>query len=90
MSVKVCFHGYISPLPNLSNDAEVKGKTIGQCLDEFLKLYPNARQSFFDKEGKFSSDFAIFLNGDMATSTEIYQPVEDGDILDIISIFEGG
>lgn len=89
MSIKVYFHGYISPLPNLVNVAEVSANTISQCLDEFVKFYPNAK-SLFDENGKLGDIFALFVNGDMVSPEEINKPVKDKDELHIVSLFEGG
>jgi molybdopterin converting factor small subunit len=88
--IKVCFHGYLSPLPNLVNVAEVSGKTIGQCLDEFVKLYPSAKKSLFDEKGKLSQYFAVFVNEDRVFPEEINKPIKDGHELHIVSLFGGG
>jgi len=90
MSIKVCFHGYLSPFPDLVNVAEVRGSTIGQCLDEFVKLYPRAEGCLFDENGKLGEYFAVFVNEGMVSPEEINRPIKDGDEINIVSLFDGG
>jgi hypothetical protein len=90
MSIKVYFHGYISPLPNLVNIAEVDANTIDQCLDKFIKFYPSAKECLFDENGKLKAIFGLFVNRDMVSPEEIHKPVKDKDELHIVSLFDGG
>lgn len=89
MTVKLYFHGYISPLPNLVNVADVSGKTVVQCVDEFVKLYPSIKKSLFDEKGKFSEHFVVFIDGNKVSVDE-NKPVEDGQELHIVSLVDGG
>ena len=89
MTVKVYFHGYIAPLPNLVNVANVSGKTVGECIDEFVSLYPGVKKGLFDKSGKFSEYFVVFVNGNKV-SPEENKPVQDGNELHIVSLADGG
>ena len=90
MSIKVCFHGYISPSSNLVHVAEVSGNTIGQCLDEFVKLYPGAKKSLFDEDGKLGGYFSVIANEGWVFPEEINKPTKDGDELHIVASFDGG
>jgi molybdopterin converting factor small subunit len=90
MSIKVCFHGYISPLPNLVNVAEVSGNTVGQCLADFVKLYPGAKERVFDENGKLREYFALFVNEEHISPEEIDRPIKDGYELHIVPLIDGG
>ncbi len=86
----MCFHGYISPSPNLVHVAEVSGNTIGQCLGEFIKLYPSTKKLLFEENGNLGGYFGFIVNESWVYPEEINKPIEDGDELRIVALFDGG
>ena len=88
MSIKV-----ISPLLyNYTNQqvAEVNGKTVGECLDNLTKRFPDLKRLFFDENGNLHDYLWIYVNKQSASSNELDKPVKDGDEIHIIVLIEGG
>ena len=87
---KVYFHSYIAPSPNMVNVAEVKGNTVGECLDNFVKVYPRAKEILFDDTGKIHEHFWIVLNNHNISPQELDKPVNNGDEIHIMITICGG
>jgi adenylyltransferase/sulfurtransferase len=88
MSIKV-----ISPLLfkyNNTQVAEVKGETIGECLDDLTRQFPDLKRLLFDEQGNLHDYLFIYLNQQSVSSDELDNPVKDGDEIHIIVLIEGG
>ena len=68
----------------------VEGKTIGECLEELLKEFPQLRESLFAEDGKLLNLLNIFVNGESAYPEELTKQVNSGDKLDIMYTLVGG
>ena len=88
MSIKV-----ISPLLYQYNNkqvAEVNGRTIGECLDNLTKRFPDLKKLLFDENGNLYDYLCIYVNKLSASSNELAKPVKDEDEIHIIVLIEGG
>jgi molybdopterin converting factor small subunit len=90
MTVKVHFHGYISPLPNLVNTIYAKGNTIGECLAEFIEKYPDAQKSLFNENGSFNEHYVLLVDGSRVQANETKKHISDGKELHIVPLMGGG
>jgi hypothetical protein len=88
--MKVSFHGYIKPLPNLVNAAEVEGKTIRECLEAFFALYPNIREYIYDSQGNITEHYAIFLDKEVVKFENLDRPVTEESEIHIVTLLSGG
>ena len=88
--MKVSFHGYIKPLPNLVNAAEVEGKTIRECLEAFFELYPNIRGDIYDRQGNLTEHYAILLDKEVVKFEDLDRPVTEENEVHIITLLSGG
>jgi len=68
----------------------VNGSTVGECLDELVKQFPEIRQRLFDKNGKLLNYVDVYVNYESSYPEELAKPVKDGDELHITLIIAGG
>jgi molybdopterin converting factor small subunit len=70
--------------------AEVNGSTVGECLDDLIRQFPEFKQALFDKNGRLHRHLDIYVNRTSAYPEELAKAVKDGDELRIMMIFSGG
>ena len=70
--------------------AEVNGSTVGECLDQVVKQFPDLKPVLFNKNGKLRHYFDVYVNGASAYPKELVKPVKDGDKLHIVMVLAGG
>ena len=90
MSISIKIHTILSQYTNDQGIAEVKGSTVGECLDDLVKQFPDMEKGLFDKRGRLLHYVSIWVNGEDAYPQELAKPVKDGDELDLLPLFAGG
>jgi len=90
MSVEVELSSILARYTNNQLVAKVKGSTVGECLDNLVKKFPNLKKFLFNKQGKLSNVFDVYVNGESAYPQELTKPVKNGDKLNIVFIIYGG
>ena len=90
MSVRVKMHPILIRSTGDQTVAEVQGSTVGQCLDDLVKQFPQIKSRLFDKTGKLLNYVDIYVNQESAYPEELAKPVKDGDELQITIIIAGG
>jgi molybdopterin converting factor small subunit len=69
---------------------ECKGKTVGECIKELGKQYPDLAGLVLAADGSLLNSIDIFVNGESAYPRALARPVKDGDRLRIIMLIQGG
>ena len=69
---------------------KVEGSTVGECLEDFLKQYPDMRKIVLNKDGKLRHNYDIYINGKSAYPLEMSKPVSEGDKINLIMLIQGG
>lgn len=90
MSIRVNIHPYLYHLTNNQEVVEVDGTTVGECLKDLIKQFPDIKQVLFDQNGKFINYVNIYINMEDAFPDELAKSVKDGDELHILPIIMGG
>ncbi|MBI2328420.1 MAG: MoaD/ThiS family protein [Chloroflexi bacterium] len=90
MSIKVDIPSYLQPLTNDTDAVQVKGRTVGQCLNHLIEQFPGMGKMLLDKDGALFDYVNIYLNGEDAYPDELAKPIKDGDELYILYIIGGG
>lgn len=88
MGVKVRLHPFLNE--GKEGVFEVKGTTVGECLNELLKFNPGLKEKLFDKNGKLKGYIEILVNNKTTFPKELVFPVKDDDVLDVIVFLAGG
>ncbi len=89
MSVKIKLHPYLRKYINSQEEVEVRGGTVGECIDDAEHKYPGFKTQIL-KNGKVRDQFEIYVNLESAYPDELSKPVRDGDAITIISYIAGG
>ena len=90
MSIKINIPSYMKSFTNNMRVVEVKGSTVGECLNHLVKQFPGIKKRLFSKNGNLFENIIISINGASAYPEQIAKPVKDGDELDIVFIIGGG
>ena len=94
MSIKINIPSYLQFLTNNREAVEVNGSTVGECLRELTRQFPDVKKMLFNKNGELHNHLlnyvAVSVNGEDVYAGELAKPVKDGDELNIIYIISGG
>ena len=90
MSIKIHVLSSLQPFTNNQEVIEVKGGTVGECINQLIQQYPEIERRLFDKNGKLLSYVGLYVNGEAAYPEDLVKPVEDGDEIYILHIIGGG
>ena len=90
MSVTLNLQPGLQHLTNGQAKVQVKGSTVGQCLEEMIKQFPEIEPRLFDKKGKLRNYVDIYVNQESAYPEGLAKPVRDGDEIHITMIIAGG
>jgi len=90
MSVTINIHPVLHQFTSGQAIVEVNGDTVGQCLEDLVKQFPEIRQGLFGKDGKLLNYVDIYVNHESSYPEELAKLVKDGDKLHITLIIAGG
>jgi len=90
MSIEVKISSIFLRHTNNQKVARVKGSTVGECLDNLVKQFPDLKPALFDKTGRLRRHIDIYVNDESTYPKELAKPVKDGDKLHVILVIAGG
>lgn len=90
MSIKVHIHKSHRQSAGGFSVVNVKGKTVGQCLDNLIKKHPDMKEKLFDKKGNLLNVIEIYVNLESAYPNELAKKVSDGDEIYLTAKLAGG
>ena len=90
MSVDVEISSVFARYTNNQVNMKAEGKTVGECLRDLARQYPDLKKVLLDKNGDLTPSFDIFVNGENAYPHAMTHPVKDGDKLNIMLLIYGG
>jgi molybdopterin synthase sulfur carrier subunit len=90
MSVQINIPIFLQHLTNGLTIAEVKGSTVGDCLDHFVEQFPSVKERLFHKNGKLLPHLDVYLNGKSTFPEELSKEVNDGDEISFLYLITGG
>ena len=91
MSVKVrMFYPQLQSLFDDPDDVRVEGQTVGECLEDLMQRYPEARGLLFSGHGVLLRHVYVFVNAEGMSKAEMTKPVRDQDQLLIAVLASGG
>lgn len=91
MSVKINIsYPHLQQFTDSQDVVEVNGSTVGDCLDDMVRQYPNIKKALFDEHGQLLSYVMFFINREYASPAELDKPLNDGDELTIALMIAGG
>ncbi len=90
MSVDVEFSSVFSRYTGNKTFVKTDGKTVGECLHDLARQYPEFGSLILDKNGDLSATFDIFINGESIYPNAMSHPVKNGDKFNIVMLIHGG
>ena len=90
MSIEINIPTFLQHLTDDVKIAVVSGGTVGECLQDLVKQFPQLKEPLFTKDGKLIKYLDIYINGESAYPEELVKPVSNGDELHIIKSIVGG
>jgi molybdopterin converting factor small subunit len=90
VSINVSIHRTHRQFTDGLDTVEVEGNSVGNCLDDLIKQFPDMETALFDKKGKLLNAIEIYINLKSAYPDELVKPVKDGDDIHITLMLAGG
>jgi len=90
MSLQIDIPPLLRHLTDGATTAQVKGVTVGDCLNDFVKQYPKTRRLLLDKDGKLVRYVEVYVNKTTAYPEEMVKAVNDGDEISLVYVISGG
>jgi len=70
--------------------AEVKGTTVGECLNDLARQFPIVKKWLFDEKGQLYEHVNVMVNGEEIFPIILESLVSPGDEISIIVFIAGG
>jgi molybdopterin converting factor small subunit len=90
LSIEISLHKTHRRYADGKEAVEVEGKSVGECLQNLVRMYPALGKEIFAKNGKLNSLIEVYLNAASAYPNELIKPVKDGDKISLVYILSGG
>ena len=90
MSVKVHIHTTHRQYTNGLDVVDVKGNTVGDCLNQLVQQFPGMEKALFAKKDKLHNIVEIYVNHATAYPNELVKPVKEGDEIHLVVMLAGG
>jgi len=90
MSVKVHVHTTHRQFTNGLEVVEVKGNTVGECLNQLIKQFSGMEKALFSKKDKLLNNVEVYVNHVSAYPNELVKLVKDGDEIHLVIMLAGG
>jgi len=90
LSVEIHIPQFLQHLSRDVKTVEGNGRTVGECLSDLVKQFPELEARLFDRNGELVKYLVVLVNGVSAYPEELVKPVNDRDKLHIINIIAGG
>ena len=62
---------------------EAKGKTVVECINQYLSTHPHLKRDIFNKWGRLDMNIFVFINNQEVRSDQLQRELKDGDEIKI-------
>lgn len=69
---------------------QVEGGTVGECLNDLMRCFPDLDKKLIDSEGKLHGYVDILVNKESSFPEELDKSIQAGDEIEIFFIVGGG
>ncbi len=91
MSVKLkIFHAELRRAIDAPGEIRVEGATVGECLADLVRRYPQTEPLIFDSHGRLRRQFYVFVNQESMFKAGFNQAVTDKDELILVALAVAG
>lgn len=89
VSVKI-YHGELQRVIGAPGELSVEGNTVGECLADLVRRYPQAKPMIFDANGRLHKRFYVFVNQESMFKADFDRLVTDKDELILVVLATAG
>lgn len=90
MGIKIRILKNLTHMTDNRDRFEVEGETVGDCLEAFVRQFPDLEKEIFKGENRLANIVEVFLNGESTYPDELSRPVKNGDEIYIAHVVGGG
>jgi molybdopterin converting factor small subunit len=91
MSVRTkIFHAELRRIIAEPGEIRLEGSTVGECLADLVRRYPEAEPLMFDNHGRLRRQFYVYVNQESMFKAEFSRPVTENDTLILVVLASGG
>lgn len=90
MSIKVHLHKTHRRFTDGLETVDVEGHTVGECLQQLIRQYPDLKSALFDGKDKLQKTIEVYLNMQSTYPDELAKKTKDGDMIHITLMLAGG
>ena len=84
------FHAELQKAIGSPGEIWVEGVTVGECLRDFIRRYPQAEPLMFDSKGRLLKRFYVFVNQESMFKADFDRPITDKDELILVVLATAG
>jgi hypothetical protein len=90
MAVEIYLPPSLQNLTDGQRSVLIEGRSLGECLNKLIAVFPALQGSLFDAVGIFSRKMAILINNESHYPVVLNHQVRSGDKVYIMDILVGG
>jgi adenylyltransferase/sulfurtransferase len=90
LSIRVHLHKTHRQYVGDLDSVEVSGDSVGECLQELIRRYPQLAPELFDDNDKLHRTVEVYLNMQSTYPEELAKPTQSGDEIHITLLLAGG
>jgi len=90
VAITVKIPQFLEHLTDKTKTVEVNGSTIGKCLKDLVKQFPQLEKELFDDKGEVFYYMDIYVNDESTYPETLVRPVKEGDEISIVLMLSGG
>jgi molybdopterin converting factor small subunit len=90
LSIRVHLHKTHRQYAGDLASVEVNGRTVGECLQDLVRQYPQMAAALFDGSEKLQRSVEVYLNMQSTYPKELAKPTKSGDVIHITLLLAGG
>jgi len=88
MTVTILITPVLRPFTDNRKSVEVKGKTVRECLKQFVACFPGSEKWIFANPD--APMICMFLNKEAVLPDDLDRKVTNGDVIDLSPVVAGG
>jgi len=90
MTIEIVIPAFLQPFTGGINRADIKGNTLGECLDQLVMQFPVLQEKIYVGKNTLHKGINVFINGERADPKELNKSIEDGATIHIAYVTVGG
>jgi molybdopterin converting factor small subunit len=91
MDIKVkIFYSELQRRTGNQDSVMVSGNTVGDCLHDLVRRYPDTRKLIFNEQGKLLERVFVFVNAEGMQKADLNRTLTETDVLILTLLVMGG